>query len=255
MRSQWHVHDTCAVYTSLWLSLPKRSLFSSLSPSPSLSFFIFPHLSSLHLSLCTLLTMCTPLRVSSFASYSLFIWCFILPFPLHSLSLSRSFLHDDQFSSTRSSAAYRLILRLSHSSPLCHNRCEIDLWLLFHPSKQLLSDASCHNRSMLPFLPVSALLLSTHSIVDGISSHIYNMISEQNRVLLPSLSLGCSLLHLLSISGFCGFKQACIINASFTNSSERSSEGRERKRERLREKAEEIEKKGVWMVRVCRHVL
>lgn len=88
-----------------------------------------------------------------------------------------------------SSAAYRLILRLSHSSPLCHNRCEIDLWLLFHPSKQLLSDASCHNRSMPPFLPVSALLLSTHSIVDGISSHIYNMISEQNRVLVPSLFL------------------------------------------------------------------
>lgn len=201
---------------------------------------------------------------SSYYVYSFACVLLCLLFSLHlvlytslptTLSLSRSFLHDDQFSSTRSSAAYRLILRLSHSSPLCHNRCEIDLWLLFHPSKQLLSDASCHNRSMLPFLPVSALLLSTHSIVDGISSHIYNMISEQNRVLLPSLSLGCSLLHSLSISGFCGFKQACIINASFTNSSERSSEGRERKRERLREKAEEIEKKGVWMVGVCRHVL
>lgn len=228
-------------------------LFISISISLFLYFSssVFTSSVSLHSSYYVYSFAC----VSSFASYSLFIWCFILPFPLHTLSLSRSFLHDDQFSSTRSSAAYRLILRLSHSSPLCHNRCEIDLWLLFHPSKQLLSDASCHNRSMLPFLPVSALLLSTHSIVDGISSHIYNMISEQNRVLLPSLSLGCSLLHSLSISGFCGFKQACIINASFTNSSERSSEGRERKRERLREKAEEIEKKGVWMVGVCRHVL
>lgn len=210
----------------------KRSFFASLSPSPSLSFFTFPHLSSLHLSLCTLLTitLALPLSLSSFGLYT------SLPTTL-SRSLSRlSFLHEDQFSPTRSSAAYRLILRLSHSSPLCHNRCEIDLWLLFHPSKQLLSDASCHNRSMPPFLPVSALLLSTHSIVDGISSHIYNMISEQNRVLVPSLSLSlslkCSLLHSLSISGFCGFKQACIINASFTNSSERSSEGRESKRVR-----------------------
>lgn len=57
---------------------------------------------------------------------------------------------------------------------------------------------------------------------DEISSHVYNMISERSRVssCAPRSLYPCSLVQSLTISGFCGFKHACIINGSFTNSSE-----------------------------------
>ncbi|KAL1264595.1 hypothetical protein QQF64_004950 [Cirrhinus molitorella] len=67
---------------------------------------------------------------------------------------------------------------------------------------------------------------------DEISSHVYNMISERSRVspCAPRSLYPCSLVQSLAISGFCGFKHACIINGSFTNSSEWRREG---ERERL----------------------
>lgn len=80
---------------------------------------------------------------------------------------------------------------------------------------------------LLVFFEHSSLRRWTQIMYDEISSHVYNMISERSWVSPcgPRSLYPCSLVQSLAISGFCGFKHACIINGSFTNSSEWRSEG------------------------------